>query len=142
VPPGNGVAALALLETGHLFGEAHYLEAVDRTIVWARQAMEQYPAGHCTLLTALQAALDPSSQIIVRGPTDQLPPWLELANRGYRPERTVYAIPYEGVSVVPPYLRKVVSADLRDRVVAYVCEGNRCSLPLEDLQAFKAALER
>ena len=141
VPPGNGIAALALLEAGHLFADARYLEAADRTIVWARSLMEQYPAGHCTLLSAMETALAEPERVIIRGPAERMAEWSELATTGYRPWRRVYAIAYEGANTLPPYLPKLVSADLRQSTVAYICQGTRCSLPIEDVEAFKAALE-
>ncbi len=54
MPPGNGVLARALNLLGHLLGETRYLDAASGTLRWARAAMEQYPAGHATLLSALE----------------------------------------------------------------------------------------
>ena len=142
LPPGNGVAALVLQEAGHLFAESRYLEAADRTIVWARGNMEQYPAGHCTLLSALEAALAEPEQIIIRGPAGDLQEWVAAATDGYRPWRKVYPIAYEGVEELPPYIPQLVSADSQQRVSAFVCQGTQCSLPLEDLDAFTDALSR
>ncbi len=154
LPPGNGVAAPVLQETGHLLAESRYLEAADRTIVWARGSMEQYPAGHCTLLSALEAALAEPEQIIIRGPAQNSPKepqedpqkdlqkWVAAATTGYHPWRHVYPIAYEGVTELPPYIPQLVSADSQRKVSAYICQGTQCSLPLDDLDAFREALSR
>jgi hypothetical protein len=141
MPPGNGIAALALLDLGHLFAEQRYLAAANRTIDWARGMMEQQPAGHCSMLAALEASREPAEQIIVRGPRDALPPWLETARRGYLPRRKVYGLPY-GAEVVPPYLPQLVSAESAAKVVAYRCEGFSCSLPLESIEELAEVLEQ
>ncbi len=140
VPPGNGVAALALLDLGHLLAEPRYLEAANRTIDWALGMIERLPAGHCTLLSALETAARPQELIVIRGPRDALGPWADRARAGYHPWRRVYAIPYEAKSP-PPYLPRLVSADFRTKAVAYRCEGSRCSLPIETLDELDAALE-
>ena len=140
LPPGNGVAALVLQEAGHLFADSRYLEASDRTIVWARSSMEQYPAGHCTLLSALEAGLAEPEQVIIRGPAGALEEWVAVASAGYHPWRNVYPIAYEGVEELPPYIPKLVSTDLQQKASAYICRGTECSLPLNDLDTFRNAL--
>ncbi len=140
LPPGNGVAALVLQELGHLFADSRYLDAADRTIVWARSSMEQYPAGHCTLLSALEAGLAEPEQVIIRGPVGALAEWVTVASAGYHPWRNVYPIAYDAVEELPPYIPKLVSADLKQKTSAYICRGTECSLPLNDLDAFRNAL--
>jgi uncharacterized protein YyaL (SSP411 family) len=138
-PPGNAVAARGLLALGELLGEPRYLEAANRTIVWSRSIIEQHPAGHCGLLTALECSRQDPELIIVRGPVEQLAPWLAAAREGYHPWRSVYGIPY-GARDLPPYLPKLVSADLAGKPVAYRCSGFSCSLPEVSLDAFRASL--
>ena len=136
LPPGNGVAACALSALGHLTGESRYLEAVDRTLAWARGLVEQHPAGHCSLLTALEGVVYPPELVIVRGPAADLEPWLAAARAGYRPSRAVYGIPYVA-TMVPNYLPRLVSADTRARVSAFFCSGLKCSTPITDFGDFK-----
>ncbi|MFU8814214.1 MAG: thioredoxin domain-containing protein [Pseudomonadales bacterium] len=140
LPPGNAIAARTLLELGHLMGEQRYLDSANRTIVWARGVMEQHPAGHCAMLSALQSDRTPGEQIIIRGPSAQIDDWRRVATAGYHPWRKVYTIPYHDVRLAPPYLPKLVSTSLRERVVAYRCEGFSCSLPMETLDELAAAV--
>jgi uncharacterized protein YyaL (SSP411 family) len=136
LPPGNGVMVQALTALGHLFGETRYLEAAAATLAWARAAMEQYPAGHCCLLSGLQDEIMPPELVVVRGAAATFPDWRRAAVSGYTPWRAVYCIPFEGVSTLPAYLPGPVSDDPHSQTVAYVCSGLSCSLPIgtpEDL---------
>ncbi len=141
-PPGNGVLADALIRLGHLFAEPKYLDAAEATLRWADARMQQYPAGHCTLLSALSDCNHPPEQIIVRGPEDQLADWLAVARDGYQPQRVSYGIPYEGNRTVPSYLPKLVSIEEQSSVVAFHCENFACSPPIRSLDALKAALKK
>jgi len=140
LPPGNGVITRVLLQLGHLFGDTRYLDAVERTLAWAQRPIAQYPAGHCSLLTSLELFNRPNEQIIIRGSAGQLEEWLAASRTGYTPWRHVYAIAYEGNTTLPAYLPKLVSAEMRDKTVAYRCEGLSCSLPIDDLAAFRQSL--
>jgi len=143
LPPGNGVMVQALAAMGHLFGNARYLDAAHATLAWARPAMEQYPAGHCSLLSGLQSELEPPQLVIIRGPDEAAAAdWRRVLEQGYTPWRSSYVIPYEDVGVVPAYLPKLASAETRSRVVAFVCSGLACSLPLESPESLAAAIAR
>ena len=143
-PPGNGVAAKALLDLGHLLGEPRYLEAGERTINWARGFVAQHPASHCTLLTAIEEQHFPPELIIVRGPRKAIGGWLETARVGYRPTRRVYGIP-DDAERLPAYLPqpgrlRLVSDEGKTQVSAFRCNGLQCSAPIKDLEEFKRAL--
>ena len=135
LPPGNATAATALIGLTHLSGETRYLEAAERILQWARGFVEQHPAGHCTLLAAVEETVYPPELIIVRGPDDQLAEWLKVAQTGYHPSRTVYGIPYDAKRI-PNYLPRLVSADTQSRVSAFLCSGLSCSTPITDLDQF------
>jgi uncharacterized protein YyaL (SSP411 family) len=140
-PPGNGVMADALIRLGHLFAEPKYLDTAEATLRWADARMRQYPAGHCTLLNALADCNHAPAQIIVRGPEDQLAPWLAVCREGYQPLRVSYGIPYDGNTTVPAYLPKLVSIEEQNSVVAFHCEDFACSPPIRSIDALKAALK-
>ena len=73
-PAGNGTAACALVVLGHLFADTRYLDAASGTLRALRGAVEQYPAGHCTVLSAVEASAYAPEQIIVRGRSKPLAP--------------------------------------------------------------------
>ena len=147
LPPGNGVAASALIGLGHLTGEACYLEAAERTLRWARGFIARHPASHCTLLNALEETVHPPELIIVRGPADAISGWLDVAHAGYRPARAVYGIP-DNATRVPTYLPptclppsvRAVAANETSPVSAFVCNGLKCSTPIVDPDVFKQSL--
>ena len=139
MPPGNGTAPCGLTALGHLFADTRYLDAADGTLQALRGAVEQYPAGHCTLLSAVEASAHAPEQIIVRGPVDALGAWLDIAREGYRPWRRVYGIPYE-CSEAPDYLPLPDERDDRSRFAAFVCRGLQCSPPIDSLDEFRQAV--
>jgi uncharacterized protein YyaL (SSP411 family) len=139
-PPGNGTMAEVFIRLGHLFGETKYLDAAERTLAWAGEQMARYPAGHCSLINALELLQAGPEQILIRGPAAELGAWRQAGNSGYTPWRSVFAIPYENNETLPAYLPRLVSTDLSSRVVAYRCEGLSCSLPIESLDEFRDAL--
>ena len=139
MPPGNGTAACGLTALGHLFADTRYLDAADGTLQALRGAVEQYPAGHCTLLSAVEASAHAPEQIIVRGPVDALGAWLDIAREGYRPWRRVYGIPHE-CAEVPDYLPQPGAGSDRSRLTAFVCRGLQCSPPIDSLDEFRQAV--
>ncbi|MCP5180910.1 MAG: thioredoxin domain-containing protein [Pseudomonadales bacterium] len=141
VPPGNAVLAQALTELGHLFAEPRYLDTAARTLAFARQTMEQLPAGHCAMLSALEDQTYPPQTIILRGPKAAAEDWRRTIDTGYRPWRHIYVIPYEGVHTAPAYLPRLVSAATREKVTAFVCHGLQCGSPLTSLEELQAQLE-
>ncbi len=134
-PPGNGVAAKALARLGHLFGNADFLEAAAGALDAARPMMERYPAGHCTLLTALEEQLDPGELVIVRGSREALGEWRAALTGRYRPWRKVYGIPVNAKDI-PSYLPAVEGP----APVAFVCSGLSCSLPIDSVDELKRRL--
>ena len=138
-PAGNGTAACGLIALGHLFADTGYLDSASGTLRALRGAIEQYPAGHCTLLSAVEANAHAPEQIIVRGPVGALGPWLDIAREGYRPWRHVYGIPYQSAEV-PDYLPGPADSDGRQGLTAFVCRGLQCSLPIDSLDEFRQAV--
>jgi uncharacterized protein YyaL (SSP411 family) len=93
-PPGNGTVADALLRLGHLFGETRYLEAANATLDWARDQVIRYPAGHCTLISAMELDQTGMDLILIRGPADLIGEWLAAA---YRCQGLACGLPIESL---------------------------------------------
>ena len=129
MPSGNGVAAYALQRLGHLIGENRYIDAVERSLQHAWQAMDEYPHGHVTLLTALEEYLTPPEIIIIRGRQDEISRWRDDAAKLYAPGRLVFAIDESEMDLPGALaLRKVVPGE----TVAYRCLGTHCELPVTE----------
>ena len=137
MPSGNGVAAFALQRLGHLVGELRYVEAAERALRNAWQAMQEYPHGHVTLLTALEEHLAPTETIIIRGPEDEIGRWRDAAAKLYAPHRMVIAIDENETNLPGALAARVPVAG---KTVAYRCVGTRCELPVTSWEALAAQL--
>jgi len=137
VPSGNGVAAFALQRLGFLLGETLYLDAAERTLRGAWQAIEEYPHGHVTLLTALEEYLDHPEVIVIRGEAGEIGRWRDSAARLYAPRRMVFAIDADETDL-PGALADRKSID--GETVAYKCVGTHCELPVTSWEALASEL--
>ena len=134
-PSGNGVAALALTQLGHLIGEPRYLEAASRALKAFAPALERHASAHASLCVALEAELAPPTVVILRGGADASAWQRELAAH-YLPGKLVLAIP-RGMAGLPPALDKPAS----DGVNAWVCHGVKCLAPISELATLLATLK-
>lgn len=138
MPSGNGVAAFALQRLGFLLGENRYLDAAERTLRFAWRALEDYPHGHVTLLTALEEYLNHPEIIVIRGEPNEIAGWRQAAARLYAPRRMLFAIDASAQDL-PGALAERRAVD--GETLAYRCVGTHCDLPVEGFEAFTAALK-
>ena len=132
-PPGNGIAARALLRLGHLVGATRYLDAAERTLHTAFSTMQQMPQACCTLLRALNDFLHPRTHVVIRfdGAAEESA-WrhaLAVADR----RTDVYFIPTQA-GKLPGTLD---SQRYAPGGLAYVCRGTQCEPPVGDPAALK-----
>jgi len=137
MPSGNGVAAFALQRLGHLLGEHRYIEAAERALRSAWKAMDEYPHGHVTLLTALEEYLAPPEIIVIRGEADHTADWHGSLAKLYVPSRLVFAI--DSAEADLPGLLSERKA-LPGETVAYRCVGTHCELPARSWDALAGQL--
>ena len=137
MPSGNGIAAFALQRLGHLVGDHRYVDAAERTLRCAWQAMDEYSHGHVTLLTALEEYLEPPEIIVIRGGTDEICRWRDSAAKLYAPRRMLFAIP-ESEGPLPGLLSEREA--MPGETVAYRCVGTHCELPVTTWEALAAFL--
>lgn len=132
MPSGNGIAAFSLQRLGFILGEKRYLEAAEKCLRAAWQAMTEYPQGHVSLLTALEEYVTPPEVIVIRGPHAEITRWRQSACAIYAPRRIVLAIG-EDEENLPGAL--ATRRPLANGTVAYRCEGTECSLPITTWEA-------
>ena len=137
VPSGNGVAAIGLQRLGFLLGETRYLDAAERTLRGAWQAIQEYPHGHVTLLTALEEFLHHPEIIVIRGEAREIARWRDSAAKVYAPRRMVFAID-AGETDLPGALKDRKS--LEGETLAYRCVGTHCDLPVTSFEALATEL--
>ncbi len=137
VPSGNGIAAFSLQRLGFLLGETRYLDAAERTLASAWQAIEEYPHGHVSLLAALEEHQMNPDVIVIRGNTDEIFTWRDSAAKLYAPRRMVFAI-NSGETNLPGALAERAPVD--DETVAYRCVGTHCQMPITSWEALASEL--
>jgi len=103
----------------------------------AWQAIEEYPHGHVTLLTALEEFLNHPEIIIIRGEAGEIARWRDSAAKLYAPRRMVFAID-AGATGLPGALDE--KKPLGGETVAYRCVGTHCELPVTSFEALAAQL--
>jgi hypothetical protein len=135
-PSGNGIAARVLLRLGHLLGEARYLTAAEATLRAAWVALTQYPAGHLSLLGALEELLSPPEIVVLRGDSRTIEGWQRALARFYAPHRMLLAIPADATDLPSALADKTPRA----APVAYICHGSTCSSPIDSLDALSDQL--
>ena len=136
-PSGNGIAVFALQRLGFLLGETRYLDAAEKTLRNAWKAMEEYPHGHVTLLTALEEYTRHPEIVIIRGQPDEIGRWRDSAAKLYAPRRLVFAIDTDNDGLPGALAER---AGQPDKTIAYRCVGSHCSLPLQSWEALAAEL--
>ncbi len=137
LPSGNGIAIFALQRLGFLLGRTRYLDAAERGLRAAWRAIDEFPHGHVSLLTALEEYLDPPELVIIRGDEDDVARWRDSAAAVYAPRRMVFAIDRQAKGL-PAALEDKPAA--QDRTLAYRCIGTHCDLPVSSWEALAAAL--
>jgi uncharacterized protein YyaL (SSP411 family) len=136
-PSGNGVAAFALQRLGFLLGETRYMDAAEKTLGNSWAAMDEYPHGHVTMITALEEFLYHPEIIIIRGDEQEIGNWRASAAKLYAPRRLVFAIPADKKEL-PGALAERKPQD--GETIAYRCVGTHCSLPLTSWEALAVEL--
>jgi uncharacterized protein YyaL (SSP411 family) len=136
-PAGNGIAAYVLGRLGHLLGETRYLDAAERVLKSAWQAITELPYAHGALLLALEEYLYPPQTILLRGSADTLQTWQRRCQQSYAPQRVTLAIP-DSAQALPGLLdeRKPIA-----QATAYVCSGHACSAPVTRFEDLDQALK-
>jgi len=137
MPSGNGTAAYALQRLGHLLGEHRYLDAAERALRNAWQALDEYPHGHVTLLTALEEYLNPPEIIVIRGAAEEIGRWRDSAGQVFAPSRLIFAID-EKRRDLPGMLAE--RSAVPGQTIAYRCVGTHCELPVTTWEALAANL--
>ena len=141
-PAGNGIAAIALARLGHLLGETKYIDASERVIKTAGQAISQSPMSHTSLLHAYEEHIDPPQIIILRGLNDDLIKWQQACTQGYAPHRLVFAVASDAKDLPSALADKKYKKSSQEGVTAYVCQGMQCDAPIEKFEQLQEALAK
>ena len=140
MPSGNGIAAMALARLGYLLGETKYLDATERVLQYAGQAITHAPMGHASLINAYEEQYRSLQIIILRGQKNELEKWQQQCTSGYAPRQLVFAIDADERNLPDALAEKKFRESSPEGVVAYVCEGMQCKAPIESLAELQSAV--
>lgn len=135
-PSGNGLAAMSLLRLGTILEEERYQLAASRTIGFYYSLAMAHPAGHDSIIMALDDFLHPLETIILRGPAAALAEWRRATLKNYHPRRFVFALD-SGLANLPAALNKPVAGITQ----AWICVSG-CLPPISELPVLEAWLAR
>jgi uncharacterized protein YyaL (SSP411 family) len=136
-PSGNGVAAIALQQLGHLLGESRYLESSTRTLKLMWPQLQAHPSAAATLLVTLEQYLEPPTSVVLRGPALAMSAWQAQMRTRYRPNIIALTLP-NGTVALPPALTHPET----ERVNAWICRGVNCLPPLHEPTQLSGMLDR
>ncbi len=134
-PSGNGIAAQALLRLAELTGDMRYAEAAERCLKLFFPFMQRAAAHFSSLCTALEAAVQPPSLLVLRGAEKETAAWRAAVAAEYRPGLMCIALTGTEAGLPPPL-------DKPDHALttAWLCHGTQCLPPITSLAALLAAL--
>lgn len=123
-PSGNGLAALALEQAGHLLADNRYLEVARGALIAVMGDIERDPVAHATLVRALAAEFAPPEVILLQGEPDSVRAIMARAAATFRPNRLVLA--------ASPAAGLALPEAPAGGIVARRCRGTACDAPETD----------
>ncbi len=129
-PAGCAIACESLSRLGHLLGRGDWIDLAQRTLRYASGAIIRGPSEHARFLETHQALENPLELIILRGAKDDMAAWKQQATDAGHDD--CYAIPAEETDLPEGLTEKTPG----DGVIAYVCTGLSCEMPIQSLDTF------
>jgi uncharacterized protein YyaL (SSP411 family) len=132
-PSGNAVAALALAELGRLTDQAKWADAAKRILDWLAERMRRLPQAVPHGLLALQRASELPARLVLAG--EGRKKFLDVAGRVYRPDLLITGAEQDH----PSEFVRGLARNTREGT-AYLCEGEKCRLPVTTGEELKRLL--
>ena len=129
IPSGNGIAAQSLLRLSELTGETRYADAAERCLKLFFPALQQIPAYHSSLCTALAEYLQPAAVLVLRGTRDETRVWRDALRSRYLPGVMTIALD-DNVTDLPEVLAKPQG----EETTAWLCHGTQCLPPITHIE--------
>jgi uncharacterized protein YyaL (SSP411 family) len=134
IPTGNAVLALTLLKLHDLTGDAALRDRAEKVVRSYRADLDRYPAGHASLLCALDYLKGPSREIVVTGPDPE--PLLKVIRGRFLPNKVLALA--DGRANIPLLESRT---PINGKAAAYVCESMTCKKPVSDPAELEALLK-
>jgi uncharacterized protein YyaL (SSP411 family) len=134
VPSGNSVAMLNLLRLARITGDPQHEQKAQYIGRSFSGAIAQSPAAYTMLMTALDFAFGPSSEVVISGDlqAESTKKMLKALRKEYIPNKVVILRP-EGeteITDISGFTGNLTGK--KDKAVAYVCRNFSCNLPTDD----------
>ncbi len=140
LPSGNGIAARALAELGHLLGEPRYAAAARATLAAGINEAARLPSACSALMCAVLEDAAPPPRLVLRArPDSALGPWFAAIRKTADARLRCYVVPATTDVPLPGLLAERRALD-DAAVTAYLCRGTSCSAPLTAPGSLSAAL--
>lgn len=138
IPASAGVFTTVLQQLGLFLGDNQLLKSADKSLKNAMSIILQHPDFYCSFITALQVYFAPTLIIIVRGGSQDFEPWRKAAINHPQFNRFIFFI--DDRQTLTGALAEQKSVN--EKTIAYICEGQKCYLPIIELKEFEDALQR
>jgi uncharacterized protein YyaL (SSP411 family) len=144
-PSGNSVAALNLIRLARITGETRFEEKAEQIMNAFSVEVSKIPHSHAQLLSALDFALGPSSEIVIVGDPqkEDTAKMLQTLRSKFIPRKVVlFRSSAEETSEITHIAR--FTKDLKEKegkATAFVCRGYVCKTPTTDASAMIGLLE-
>jgi len=144
LPSGNAVAVLDLLRLARMTGDSKLEEIASKAFeAFAAQA-RGVPQAHLHLLSALDFALGPASEVVIAGPADspETQKMLKALRSKFLPRSVVLLRPEGEVAEIIGIAEFAKEMEMVDgKATAYVCSGSVCQRPTTDPEEMLARLD-
>ena len=134
VPSGNSVAMLNLLRLARITGDPKLEQKAQNLGRSFSRIIAQSPAAYTMLMTALDFAFGPSSEVVLSGDlqAESTKSLLKALRKEFIPNKVVIFRPYEESEITDISGFTGNLTGNKDKAVAYVCKNFSCKLPTDD----------
>jgi len=133
LPSGNAVAVQDLLRLARVTDDSKLEEIASKAFEAFAARAKGVPAAHLHLLSALDFALGPASEVVIVGPAEssETEEMLRALRSKYLP-RTVVVLRPPGKEAEVAGIAEFTEEMVNGKATAYVCSGNVCKPPTTD----------
>lgn len=140
-PSGNSVATVDLIRLAELTGEQEYRKKAERTLRCFGTEIEQNPASHTMMLSALDLLLNGVREVVVSGKTTtDTGALLREVQRTFLPDKVVMPVTSKTFPTLSELSTLLEGREPGSRPRAYVCKNSACLLPADSPRALRAQL--
>jgi uncharacterized protein YyaL (SSP411 family) len=140
-PSGNSVAALNLIRLSELTGNQGFREAAERTLEGFGKDVEENPASHTVMLTALDLLRNGVREIVVsaQSPADAAA-MKDEAFRPFLPDKAVMVATSSTYAQLSKLSELLEGRRPAAKPRAFVCQNFACKLPADSVEALRGQL--